>query len=82
MIYSSNYARTLQTAKYFAENRNMIIHVDERFNERKLGVNQNDDLYLKQYFDENIKNPEGESRKEVRERMKAGLMDAIKNMKS
>ena len=36
IIYSSNYARTLQTAKYFAENRNMIIHVDERFNERKL----------------------------------------------
>lgn len=79
IIYSSNYARALQTAKYFAENRNMIIHVDERFNERKLGINQNNDLYLKQYLDDNIKNPEGESRKEVRERMKAGLMDAIKN---
>lgn len=79
IIYSSNYARTIQTAKYFAESRNMIIHVDERFNERRLGIVQQEDIYIKQYYDENLKNPDGESQKEVRERMKEGFQEVINN---
>ena len=79
IIYSSNYARAIQTAKYFAESRNMIIHVDERFNERRLGIVQQEDIYIKQYYDENLKNPDGESQKEVRDRMKAGFQEVINN---
>ena len=79
IIYSSNYARTIQTAKYFAESRNMVIHVDDRFNERKVGIVQKDDITIKQYSNENLRNPEGETRKEVQDRMKNGLIDAINN---
>ena len=77
VIYSSNYARTIQTAKYFAESRNMIIHIDNRFNERKFGIVQDKDITIKQYFDENLKNPDGESQKEVRERMYAGFQEIV-----
>ena len=57
----------------------MIIHIDERFNERRLGIAQQVDITIKQYFDENLKNPDGESQKEVRERMKAGFQEAVNN---
>ena len=80
-IYSSNYARAIQTAKYLAEDRNLPIHIDSRFNERKLGIIQEntENIYLKQYYDENIKNPEGECRKEVAQRMKKAFNDVINN---
>lgn len=81
VIYSSNYVRAIQTAKYLAENRNIVIHVDDRFNERRLGIAQKEDIYIKQYSDENLKNPDGESQKEVRERMKAGLIEVVNNNK-
>ena len=77
VIYSSNYTRTIQTAKYFAESRNMIIHVDNRFNEIRLGIVQDEDITIKQYSDENLKNPDGESQKEVRERMQAGFQEVV-----
>ena len=74
VIFSSNYARAIQTAKYLAERKSLVIHIDDRFNERKLGIQQEDELmYIKQYYDENIKNIEGESRKEVTDRMLEGF---------
>ena len=36
-VYSSNYVRALETAKYIALENNTIINVDERLNERKIG---------------------------------------------
>lgn len=78
VIFSSNYARAIQTAKYLAESKKLVIHIDERFNERKLGIQKEDEMiYIKQYYDENIKNLEGESRKEVTDRMLEGFLDAI-----
>ena len=35
-VYSSNYVRALETAKYIALENNTIINVDDRFNERKI----------------------------------------------
>lgn len=35
-IWSSNYARAIGTAKYIAQNNNIQIFIDERFNERRL----------------------------------------------
>ncbi len=35
VIYSSNHSRAIQTAKYLAEKRNLVINIDSRFNERK-----------------------------------------------
>ena len=80
VILSSNYARAIQTAKYLAERKSLVIHVDERFNERKLGIQQdNNYIYIKQYYDENLKNEEGESRKEVTDRMTEGFWNAMDN---
>ena len=80
IIFSSNYARSLQTAKYLAERKNLVIHIDDRFNERKLGILQEDEkIHIKQYYDENIKNSEGESRKEVTKRMLEAFLEVVNN---
>ena len=57
VIYSSNYARTIQTAKYFAEKQNLVINVEPRFGERKIGIVPEDAKFVTQYYDENYKNP-------------------------
>jgi 2,3-bisphosphoglycerate-dependent phosphoglycerate mutase len=36
-VYSSNYVRAMETAKYIAMENNTVINVDERLNERKIG---------------------------------------------
>ena len=80
IIFSSNYARSLQTAQYLAERKNLVIHIDDRFNERKLGILQEDEkIHIKQYYDENIKNSEGESRKEVTKRMLEAFLEVVNN---
>ena len=35
-VYSSNYVRCLETAKYIALENNTIINIDDRLNERKI----------------------------------------------
>lgn len=80
VIFSSNYARAIQTAKYLAERKSLVIHIDDRFNERKLGIQQEDEkIHIKQYYDENIKNSEGESRKEVTKRMLEAFLEVVNN---
>lgn len=69
-IYSSNYVRAIQTAKYFAERLDIKINVNKDLNERRYGNPlESKDIVIEQYYDENIKNNDGESRKEVTERM-------------
>lgn len=81
-IYSSNYVRAIQTAKYFAESQDIKIIVDKGFNERKYGnPEKSNDIGCKQYFDENIKNFEGESRKEVTKRMEMSFQKALEENK-
>lgn len=78
IILSSNYVRTIQTAKYLAENRNILIQIDDNFNERKLGIKQNEiDISIEQYLNEKIKNPEGECREEVVKRMKESFWNVV-----
>ncbi len=80
-IYSSSYSRTIQTAKYLAQKNNLIINVDNRFNERCLGIRGDEDIAIKQYYDENIKNEEGESKKEVTKRMTDAFWDTVNENK-
>lgn len=72
-IYSSNYVRAIQTAKYLAEKNNLEINIDSDLGERKFGINSwnelPDDFERKQFLDENYKLGNGESQKEVRDRM-------------
>ena len=81
IIYSSNYVRAIQTAKYLAEKRNLVINIDSRFGERKLGIHGENDINidLEQYYDHEIKNYEGESFKEVQDRMYQAFLEAVNN---
>lgn len=77
-IYSSNYVRTIQTAKYMAETQKKIINIDKRFNERNIGIiKEGKNIVIDQYFDDNLKNEEGESKKEVQNRMYEGFTDVV-----
>ena len=42
-IYSSNYVRTMQIAKIFAEKNSLTINVVSNFGERKIGITSWDD---------------------------------------
>ena len=78
-VYSSGYIRCLETAKYIALENNTIIHVDERFNERKVGnlreMNFRDFLRL-QANDFDFKLSGGESLNNVKKR----VVEAMKNI--
>lgn len=85
IVYSSNYVRTMATAKYFASANNLKVNIDEAFNERIHGVDKWSDLpedfELKQFNDETYKVGYGESQKEVQTRMFNGLMKVLKENK-
>ena len=72
-VYSSNYVRAIQTAKYLALKHNLEINVVSTLGERKFGISSWDELPenfgRKQFLDENYKIGDGESKKEVRNRM-------------
>ena len=73
VVISSNYIRAMSTAKYISEKNNKDLYVIDDFGERQFGINSWDELPKdfgdKQMRDENYKMLNGESRKEVTERM-------------
>ena len=80
VVYASNCVRTLQTAKYILEKQQLKVNIDERFDERRVGL-PNDDVvknwFVVQYLDENFKTVGGESQKEVRERFSEALNEVL-----
>ena len=78
-VYSSNYVRALETAKYIALENNTIINVDDRFNERKIG-NMGEmewkEFSRLQMKDFNFKLSGGESLNHTKKRM----VEAMKNI--
>ena len=85
VVISSNYVRAMSTAKYIANANNVNLIVNSAFGERKFGINSWDDLPtdfgLRQNNDENYKLEDGESQKEVRERVYKALMDVVDKYK-
>ena len=79
VVFSSNYARAIGTAKYFSNE----INIDERFNERKFGIdNWNQlpsDFENKQKEDFDYKLNNGESLNEVIKREEDALKDILNN---
>ena len=78
-VYSSNYVRAMETAKYIALENNTIINVDERLNERKIG--QMGDMEWKEFSrlqmkDFDFKLSGGESLNQTKKR----IVDAMKNI--
>ena len=85
VVISSNYVRTMSTAKYISNANNVTLIVNSAFGERKFGINSWDELPsgfgLRQNNDENYKVGDGESQKEVRERVYKALIDVIDKYK-
>ena len=83
LVISSNYVRTISTAKYIADKNNTNINIMEDFNERKFRITEwsekPENFEKKQFEDENFKTPNGESRKEVTSRMYEGLINVLNN---
>ena len=83
ILFSSSYVRTIQTAKYLADKNNIDINTIDDFGERKFGISSWDELPSDfeehQFDDENYKIGNGESQKEVRDRMYNALMQVLKN---
>ena len=85
VVISSNYVRAMSTAKYISNANNVNLIVNSAFGERKFGINSWDELPsdfgLRQNNDENYKVGDGESQKEVRERVYRALIDDIDEYK-
>lgn len=81
MVYSSNSARAIATAKYIACNNNLSIQVDDRLNERKFGITYIDELpdnfIVNQFEDENYKLQNGESLSDVMKRLENILNEIL-----
>ncbi len=72
VVYASNCVRTLQTAKYMLESQNLKVNIDERLDERRVGIPNDDkypDWYQRQYYDKTFKTEGGESQEDVRARV-------------
>lgn len=81
IIFSSNYVRTIQTAKYLSEKNSVEINAISDLGERKFGIDSWDELpdnfERKQFLDENYKLNNGENQKEVRDRMYSVIMKIL-----
>ena len=86
VLYSSNYVRTIQTAKYLAENNNIEINIISNLGERKFGIDSWEQLpenfERKQILDENYKIGTGENQKEVRDRMYSTIIKILNENKN
>ena len=85
-IYASNSSRAIETAKYIAEKNNLEINVISDFGERKFGIDSWNQLpenfERKQFLDENYKIGNGESQKEVSNRMYSTIMKILDEYKN
>ena len=85
VVISSNYVRAMATAKYISNANKVNLIVNSAFGEIKFGVNSWDELPsnfgLRQNNDENYKVGDGESQKEVRERVYKALMEVVDKYK-
>ena len=54
VVFSSDYVRSMQTAKYFLVKDNLMLNIDKRFNEINKGTVDKEkypDFFVKQYWD-------------------------------
>ena len=82
MVISSNYVRSIATAKYMAMKNKTKVIVDASFDERKFGVDDPEkipaDFFKKQFINHEYKLKYGESFDEVRARALKGLAIVLK----
>lgn len=80
-VYSSNYTRAISTAKYVADKNDLGINIMDDLGERKFGISSWNELPANfertQFLDENYKIGNGESQKEVRNRMYSAIIKIL-----
>ena len=80
-VWTSNYVRAIQTAKYICENNNIAINISSAFDERHYGTFEEninkEEFWIGQFKDNNLRNQDGESGIEVRNRMDAKITEII-----
>lgn len=80
-VWASSYVRSAQTAKYICRNNNIPINISNAFDERHYGSFEEgvdkEEFWIKQFKDENVKNKDGESCLEVRNRMENKINEII-----
>lgn len=71
-LWSSNYVRAIETAKYIANNNNIKLNISSSFDERYYGIWNNnidkEEFWINQFLDSDLKNENGESQKDVQQR--------------
>lgn len=86
VIYTSNYVRTIETAKYISENNDIKINILDELGERRFGISswseKPKDFERRQFLDENYKIGDGENKKEVEERMYGCILKILKENKN
>ena len=83
-IYCSNCVRTLQTAKYLMEKQDLKCTIDERLDERRVGIPNDKKIpnwFELQFLDENYKTEGGESQLDVRKRFDEVINEILDNNK-
>lgn len=86
VLFSSNYVRAIQTAKYLSAENVLEINIISDLGERKFGIDSWNQLpenfERKQFLDENYKIGNGESQKEVSNRMYSTIMKILDENKN
>jgi len=85
VVYTSNCVRTLQTAKYLIEKQNLKVNIDERLDERRVGIPNDKEIvnwFQEQFYNEEYKTIGGESQKEVRNRFNDAFEEIITQHKN
>ena len=81
-VYSSNSVRAISTAKYIAEDNNLKVEIENKINERKLGIKYIEDLpvdFVKNQFkNKDLKYKNGESLNEVSKRFDSFVEKILK----
>lgn len=87
-VWTSNYVRTAQTAKYICKNNNLKINISSAFDERHYGTfeekitrDEFEDFWINQFKDKKLKNADGESGDDVANRMNVKVKEIISNNK-
>lgn len=82
-LWTSNYVRSIQTAKYICSNNNIKLNISSAFDERHYGIwNDNvdkEEFWINQFVDPDLKNMGGESQKDVQNRVNEKIEEIMNN---
>ncbi len=85
-VWTSNYVRAIETAKYICANNNKNLNISSSFDERYYGMWNNavdkEAFWINQFLEPNLKNLNGESQKDVQLRVDQKIKEILNNQKN